>query len=124
MKGFNQTLTGSGDFMAQNMKESIENLHALREKVKFGGGMKKQEAFQRALLSARIANDAKAKIFGDAVSLSSSSYETAQPSSLTHIVQRRNKPTLSQQKAFANNNRRTSLFPEKTESHLLRLLQK
>ena len=28
------------------MSDSIENLQALREKVKFGGGMKKQEAIR------------------------------------------------------------------------------
>ena len=32
--------------MARNMSDSIENLQALREKVKFGGGMKKQEAIR------------------------------------------------------------------------------
>jgi hypothetical protein len=78
--------------------------------------MKIQEAFQRALLSARIANDAKAKVLK-----SLPKYRNA---GLSQVVPSQTKPTLSQQKAFANNNRRTSLFPEKLESHLSRLLQK
>ena len=78
--------------------------------------MKIQEAFQRALLSARIANDAKAKIVR--------SFPMSRKTNLGQMVQDRSKPTLSQQKAFANSNRRTSLFPEKVESHLSRLLQK
>jgi hypothetical protein len=78
--------------------------------------MKIQEAFQRALLSARIANDAKAKIVR--------SFPMSRKANLGQMVQDRSKPTLSQQKAFANSNRRTSLFPEKVESHLSRLLQK
>ncbi len=78
--------------------------------------MKIQEAFQRALLSARIANDAKAKI--------ARSFPIYRKANLGQMVQDRSKPTLSQQKAFANSNRRTSLFPEKVVSHLSRLLQK
>ena len=78
--------------------------------------MKVQEAFQRALLSARIANDAKAKVLK-----SLPQYRNA---GLSQVVPSQAKPTLSQQKAFANSNRRTSLFPEKLESHLSRLLQK
>ena len=76
-----------------------------------------REAFQRALLSARIANDAHARVFD-----SQPSYRNY--SVLSEAVPSQTKPTLSQQKAFANNNRRTSLFPEKLESHLSRLLQK
>lgn len=75
-----------------------------------------QEAFQRALLSARIANDVHAKVVD-----SQPSYRN---SVLSKVVSSRTKPTLSQQKAFANNNRHTSLFPEKLESHLSRLLLK
>jgi hypothetical protein len=78
--------------------------------------MKVQEAFQRALLSTRIANDAKAKVLK-----SLPQYRNA---GLSQVVPSQTKPTLSQQKAFANSNRRTSLFPEKLESHLSRLLQK
>ena len=78
--------------------------------------MKVQEAFQRALLSTRIANDAKAKVLK-----SLPQYRNA---GLSQVVPSQTKPTLSQQKAFANSNRRTSLFPEKMESHLSRLLQK
>ncbi len=78
--------------------------------------MKIQEAFQRALLSARIANDAKAKIVN--------SFPAYRNANLSQMVQDQSKPTLSQQKAFANSNRRTSLFPEKVESHLSRLLHK
>jgi len=86
--------------------------------------MKKEEASQRALLSARIANDAKAKIFVGVVQQASSAAPTSHSASLSQIIQGQNKPTFSQQKAFAGNNRRTSLFPEKTESHLSRLLGK
>lgn len=78
--------------------------------------MKIQEAFQRALLSARIANDAKAKIVN--------SFPAYRNANLSQMIQDKSKPTLSQQKAFANSNRRTSLFPEKVESHLSRLLHK
>jgi hypothetical protein len=78
--------------------------------------MKIQEAFQRALLSARIANDAKAKVF--------KSLPKYRKASLSQVVPSQTRPTLSQQKAFANSNRRTSLFPEKFVSHLSRLLQK
>mmetsp|Transcript_27170 Transcript_27170/g.50078 ORF Transcript_27170/g.50078 Transcript_27170/m.50078 type:complete len:203 (-) Transcript_27170:234-842(-) len=85
-------------------------------------GMKTQEAFQRALLSARFANDANAKIFAGAVPQSSTGATTS--SSLSQILQGQNKPTYSQQKAFASTSRRTSLFPDKTESHLSRLLGK
>lgn len=87
-------------------------------------GMKKQEAFQRALLSATIANDAKAKIFASVVEQTAKAESTPQLSSLSQMIQDQTKPTLSQQKAFANSNRHTSLFPEKTESHLSRLLGK
>jgi hypothetical protein len=75
-----------------------------------------QEAFQRALLSARIANDAHAKVVD-----SQPSYRN---SVLSEVVPSQAKPTLSQQKAFANSKRHTSLFPEKLESHLSRLLLK
>mmetsp|Transcript_32144 Transcript_32144/g.58896 ORF Transcript_32144/g.58896 Transcript_32144/m.58896 type:complete len:333 (+) Transcript_32144:1454-2452(+) len=93
-------------------------------------GMKRQEAFQRALLSARIANDAKAKIFGvlpqQLTSMAATvGTESRKSLGLSQILQGQNKqPTLSQQKAFANSSRRTSLFPDKSVSHLSRLLQK
>ena len=87
--------------------------------------MRKQEAFQRALLSARIANDAKAKIFARSLPPATEFETASQTSSLSQMLQEsQTKPTLSQQKAFANNNRHTSLFPEKKESHLSRLLGK
>ena len=75
-----------------------------------------QEAFQRALLSARIANDAHAKVYD--------SQPRYRNSALSEVVPSQTKPTLSQQKAFANTNRHTSLFPDKLESHLSRLLLK
>jgi hypothetical protein len=75
-----------------------------------------QEAFQRALLSARIANDAHAKVVD--------SQPSYRKSVLSEVVPSQAKPTLSQQKAFANSKRHTSLFPEKLESHLSRLLLK
>ena len=75
-----------------------------------------QEAFQRALLSARIANDAHEKVVD--------SHPRYRNSVLSEVVPSQTKPTLSQQKAFANTNRHTSLFPEKLESHLSRLLLK
>lgn len=91
---------------------------------------KKHEAFQRALLSARIANDAKAKIFGvlpkqpSLVAEESGTIGSQQPSGPSQILQDQNKqPTLSQQSAFTNSNRRTTFFPEKTKSHLSRLLR-
>lgn len=82
-------------------------------------------AFQRALLSARIANSAKAKIFVNPIPQTSTPKDTAEKqSSLSQILQNEVKPTLSQQKAFANSNRRTSLFPDKVESKLSSLLKK
>ena len=82
-----------------------------------------KEAFQRALLSARLANDAKAKAF--VVNREKSENLTeSQFASLSQMVQEEVfKPSaFSQQKAFANNNRKTSLFPEKKGSSLSRLL--
>ena len=84
---------------------------------------KAKTAFQRALLSARLANDAKAKVFANATPPTKSD-SGAKQSSLSQILSSESKPTLSQQKAFANSNRRTSLFPEKTESKLSSLLKK
>lgn len=82
-------------------------------------------AFQRALLSARIANSAKAKIFFNPIPQTSTPKDTAEKQSgLSQILQNEVKPTLSQQKAFANSNRRTSLFPDKIESKLSSLLKK
>ena len=89
------------------------------EKVKVAAS-KAKCAFQRALLSARIANDAVAKIYKNTAPPSVGKKE----SSLTKILNSEVKPTLSQQKAFANSSRHTSLFPEKKESKLQSLLKK
>ena len=90
------------------------------EKVKVAAS-KAKCAFQRALLSARIANDAVAKIYKNTAP---PSVDGKKESSLTKILNSEVKPTLSQQKAFANSSRHTSLFPEKKESKLQSLLKK
>jgi len=90
------------------------------EKVKVAAS-KAKCAFQRALLSARIANDAVAKIYKNTAP---PTVNGKKESSLTKILNSEVKPTLSQQKAFANSSRHTSLFPEKKESKLQSLLKK
>jgi len=117
---------------AGNIDDEVKNVGADTTSNAAGdaAGMKKQEAFQRALLSARIANDAKAKIFGvlpqQLTSMAATvGTESRKSLGLSQILQGQNKqPTLSQQKAFANSSRRTSLFPDKSVSHMSRLLQK
>lgn len=104
--------------------DTIEQDNAMSVAKAAEASTKTQEAFQRALLSARVANDAKAKIFGAVVQQDSADEADSKSASLSTIIQSQDKPTLSQQKAYANSNRRTSLFPEKTESHLSRLLKK
>lgn len=120
------------DSAAGDIDDEVKNVSADTTSNVDGdaSGMKKQEAFQRALLSARIANDAKAKIFGvlpqQLTSMAATvGTESRKSLGLSQILQGQNKqPTLSQQKAFANSSRRTSLFPDKSVSHLSRLLQK
>ncbi|EJK60882.1 hypothetical protein THAOC_18705 [Thalassiosira oceanica] len=93
------------------------------DEAKVAGSWAVKEAFQRALLSARLANDAQAKAFV-VNSEKSENLTESQFASLSQMVQEEVfKPSaFSQQKAFANNNRKTSLFPEKKGSSLSRLL--
>ena len=99
--------------VATDNQQGIEKVKAAASKAKC--------AFQRALLSARIANDAVAKIYKNTAP---PSVDGKRKSSLTKILNSEVKPTLSQQKAFANSSRHTSLFPEKKESKLQSLLKK
>ena len=103
-------------------KPHAQFVPAIDEAKSAGSGAVK-EAFQRALLSARFANDAKAKAFV-VNSENSENLTESQFASLSQMVEEEVfKPSaFSQQKAFANNNRKTSLFPEKEGSSLSRLL--
>jgi len=111
-----------GEMGAKSSTESSPPLPVAtdNEKVKVAAS-KAKCAFQRALLSARIANDAVAKIYKNTAP---PSVDGKKESSLTKILNSEVKPTLSQQKAFANSSRHTSLFPEKKESKLQSLLKK
>lgn len=91
------------------------------DEAKVAGSWAVKEAFQRALLSARLANDAQAKAFV-VNSEKSENLTESQFASLSQLVQEELGSAFSQQKAFANNNRKTSLFPEKKGSSLSRLL--